>query len=254
MSKNIEYWHIRVTESFNRALLQENVKVRLTAENGKFKFTIIDSSSEKHFDSELDQSTSDLPLISSFAKDGNCVHLGTISARLRVAANSDSFDQLRANVLKVKEDSRKTSFRSWDTESLRAKRPSPVISRPSLHPSPRVMPYNIGSIVKKQNAKKTMEQYQRILEVIESAKKKRTELEERLANVLADKSLSRTQLEAVVAGLEEETCHLVKELLANEDLSSTIPPYVGGSTASRSPVSLADFLNHLREQVVPPTE
>ncbi|KAM3178957.1 hypothetical protein ACTXT7_001557 [Hymenolepis weldensis] len=123
MNTDLEYWHIRTTESFNRALLEKNATT----------FIIQNSSSEKQFDSVLDQSSTDSPLVSVLDRHGNCQQLGLISGRFRIAANSDSFDQLRANVLKVKGDSRKTSFSTWRSDASRVK-PTPVISRQTIAP------------------------------------------------------------------------------------------------------------------------
>ncbi|VDL63602.1 unnamed protein product [Hymenolepis diminuta] len=237
MNTDLEYWHIRTTESFNRALLEKNVTVRFVAEYGKYTFIIQNSSSEKQFDSVLDRSSTDSPLVSILDRHGNCRQLGLISGRLRIAANSDSFDQLRASVLKVKEDSRKTSFSTWRSDASRAK-PSPVISRQ----------VSATSTSKERDTENVFEQYQRILVVIEYASRKRTELEKRMADAYADKSLSHAQLEAVISEIEQETTLLVKELLANEDLSPTIPPYSGNNQALDSPIPLLDFLNNLREK------
>ncbi|VUZ56931.1 unnamed protein product [Hymenolepis diminuta] len=249
MNTDLEYWHIRTTESFNRALLEKNVTVRFVAEYGKYTFIIQNSSSEKQFDSVLDRSSTDSPLVSILDRHGNCRQLGLISGRLRIAANSDSFDQLRASVLKVKEDSRKTSFSTWRSDASRAK-PSPVISRQTITPKCHVQtrPSNLRSTSKERDTENVFEQYQRILVVIEYASRKRTELEKRMADAYADKSLSHAQLEAVISEIEQETTLLVKELLANEDLSPTIPPYSGNNQALDSPIPLLDFLNNLREK------
>ncbi|VDO01238.1 unnamed protein product [Rodentolepis nana] len=200
MDEDLEYWHIRTTESFNRALLEKNATLRLVAEDGKYTFFTHDSSSSKQFDSVLDQSSLDFPLISFIDRHGNCQHLGSISGRLRIAANNDSFDQLRENVLKVKEDSRKTSFSVWKPATSRSKS-TPTISRRTI-PSKcyaQTRASNLRSSTKEASSQNASEQYQRVLMVMENASKKRTELEKRMADAYSDKSLSQAQLEAAIS-------------------------------------------------------
>ncbi|VDM31326.1 unnamed protein product [Hydatigera taeniaeformis] len=329
-----DFFAIRVTESFLRDIMHET-------------FTVEHGHVVKLFEVEPELSTIDFPLVGAFGDDGKWCHLGAVSLRLRVAANSDSFDQLRANVIKAKENSRKTNlprlspgllhshpglffsteyiayncsgprkgnqhleknwqecvqtgerrefhlacgvsmkvdlnrdclafseglilvgppehgafhFGWWDTRAKAVTEGTLELCVVLADPR-QVLHEFVEAFVGSLNhvkagrfsaevgiAEKAQKQYHRVLEVVELARKKRVDLEERLANLHRDKSLSETQMRVAVSAIEEETCSLLRELLGNEDLSSTIPPCSGSDNSSGSYVSFSQLLRQLVEQ------
>nr|CDS17678.1 expressed conserved protein [Echinococcus granulosus] len=253
------FFCIRITESFYQTLLQKGVRLFLEVTGGNYKFTVEDGHTVKLFEVEPDLTTTDFSLVGACDNNGKWCHLGAINSRLRVSANSDSFDQLRANVIKAKESYRKTNFPAWKVKSSKEER-----NQDALLPLKRQMITHIqhadtsssktGLPTEEGIAEKAQEQYHRILKVIELARKRRVELEERLTSLHRDKSLSEAQMRTAIAAIEEETCSLLKELLGNEDLSATIPPCSGGSNSSDSSVSFSQFLQQLVERAVPPMQ
>ncbi|KAL5967787.1 hypothetical protein TSMEX_004485 [Taenia solium] len=117
-----DFFGLHITESFYRTLVQRDVKLFLEVADGKYKFTVKHGHTVKLFEVEPDLAMTDFPLVVACDDDGKWRHLGVINSRLRVAANSDSFDQLRANVIKAKESSRKTNFPAWKVKSSKGKR------------------------------------------------------------------------------------------------------------------------------------
>ncbi|VDK33225.1 unnamed protein product [Taenia asiatica] len=236
-----DFFAVHITESFYRTLVQRDVKLFLEVADGKYKFTVEHGHTAKLFEAEPDLAMTDFPLVGACDDDGNWRHLGVINSRLRVAANSDSFDQLRANVIKAKESSRKTN------RDLQVR---------NVHTATSAEYEHIDGWLSAEVsiAEKAREQHRRILEVVESAQRRRVDLEERLASIHCDKSLSEAQMRAAVATIEEETCSLLNELLGNEDLSATIPPCFGGVNSSDSRVSFSQFLRQLVEQAAPPMQ
>ncbi|VDD81035.1 unnamed protein product [Mesocestoides corti] len=102
--------------------------------------------------------------------------------------------------------------------------------------------------VSADSASTARDQYQRVLGIIRSAKERRAEFEHRLAALHADTSLSESALHDAVSAVEEDLCAFLHELLANEDLSPTVP-----QSSGNSPIPLADFLRQLREKAFPST-
>ncbi|KAL5111060.1 hypothetical protein TcWFU_010434 [Taenia crassiceps] len=224
-----------------------DVKLFLEVGDGNYKFTVEHGHVVKLFAVEPDLTMSDFPLVGACDNDGKWRHLGIINSRLRVAANSDSFDQLRANVIKAMESSRKTSFPAWKVKSPKEK-PDQRTTRQVVTPIQRADTSSSKTELSSAEvsvAEKAREQYRRILEVVELARKRRVDLEERLASLHRDKSLSEAQMRTAVATIEEETCSLLKELLGNEDLSATIPPCSGDDNSLRPCVSFSEFLRQL---------
>uniref|UniRef100_A0A915ET19 Uncharacterized protein n=1 Tax=Echinococcus canadensis TaxID=519352 RepID=A0A915ET19_9CEST len=116
------FFCIRITESFYQTLLQKGVRLFLEVTGSNYQFTVEDGHAVKLFEVEPDLTTTDFSLVGACDNDGKWCHLGAINSRLRVAANSDSFDQLRANVIKAKESYRKTNFPAWKVKSSKEER------------------------------------------------------------------------------------------------------------------------------------
>nr|VZI00189.1 unnamed protein product [Spirometra erinaceieuropaei] len=186
-----------------------------------------------------------------------------------MVATAESFDQLRQNIVRAEEGTRKTHFRAWENVTEEAtvrekhrrklstvprKRIHSKKSSPSKDPisSKFSKPPTVADIVRPAHPLLGLPEVSdadgnslrsRISEICKTARERRSDFEARIAAVYTATSLSPSARDQELELIKSDLLAFIDGLLGNEELTRVFPPFSNPNWASTKSQLLATDKN-----------